>query len=81
MKNVSWGISGYLVLLEYRVIAQFDNCGWAMEFQKHVSNLRKGQQVTIIYDEGNSTMVTDDDPKKQVKKTRKKIVKRNTHDT
>lgn len=75
MKNVSWGISGYLVLLNHQIIGQFDNCGWAVEFQKNVSNSRKGQPVTILYNEGNSTMVTDDIPEKEVKKTKKKETK------
>lgn len=68
MRDVSWGISGYIVLLNSKPIGQFDSCGWACEFQRMVSDKHKGQYVTILYDTGNSTMVTQDEEQQPVEK-------------
>ena len=57
MKNVKWGIDGYLVLIDNKVIGQFDNCGWAYEFQQMVADKRLGQPVTMLCETGNSTLV------------------------
>lgn len=60
MKHCKWGIEGYLVIYGEKVIGQFDNAGWAMEFQKIVSHLKTGRPVTILSDDCNSTMITDE---------------------
>lgn len=59
MKNVNWGIEGYLVLFDHKVIGQFDNCGWAVEFQQMVSHMRPGRPVGMLYTDGHSVIVTE----------------------